>query len=850
MAKELEALLDKARAAYARCGAAATDANRAMLEDMIAQAEAVLRGEEPVHLSGSRSFLRMTQADWERYVIAHPVMYGFDAQPGQPETYGLEKALAWFVQSCTAPVDAATPRSIPAMAFETDEDDLLLFSRAEWQDIRGRLTQDPALQAVYAKIKAIADRTTEEALQRIRDATWRDGARLPPEEDLFSDTAKGLNISVPEGAAALRISYDFPDGRGWRVRQLRLSGAATGDQHGEAELTAAPGVTSLASGVAFPVQGGSMYTLHFMIDQREKLREDIRVRLRFEDARGAEVGRQTLPYNRKAWYPAIFFNLDMQCNAICHALTGEEAYARKAIALMLLFLDDFAQGALYWLVYNQRPEARDNYGAVQAGRNLAATAMTWALVRRSMSAEDTARFTNLCVFLLHDVLDLRDRTCLTDERAQRGTGNWQTDMCIGAAMLAAAVPGIPHRKAWIMNAEKILSAQMRVNLNGDGSWPESLRYHHAALEHLCTFARFWEHETGENWFASHHLDRMFAYSIGTQLPPNPYFDGHVSTPPFGDHRLGGGSEYHLLGSWAARVAADDPQLGAQMLDTWHRAGCPAREPGGESIVAELLALPAACSPAPCDPSYRTRSRHFPDAGLTLLRNGEACLAVMCSPRKIGHGHLDQGSFIYCWRGLPLVMDSGIEGYFDATTQWHISSLSHACMLFASDALPAEDTTAINLSAGNYTRKRGWCDTPVSSELLELSMEGGTQHILMRIADPDGRGAHVRRLTLDSDGTVLIEDRVTGYDGEVLFCLPMLAQEAVIARTVCGTCVQGKGYDGADLLVDVLSPVRDIWAEEGRITPMHPGPTPQSMPFLRIRAHASDGFTVRLRGVCK
>lgn len=850
MKESLEELVRRARRALEQYGEAATPANRAMLENMIVQAETILRGEPLVHLSGSRAFLHMSQEDWIQYIISHPVMYGFDQQPGQMETYGLEKALAWFVQSCTSPMDTAEARTIPAMAFEKDTEDLLLFSRKELDDIRSRLSTDKEAQGIFAQIKELADRTSAEEIQRIAQATWRGNAQLPACDDLFSDTAKGLNFAAPKDAVTLRIRFEFPDDRGWRVRKLRVSGADSGDQQGEPELKATPGVNTVSSAVTFPMQGGNMYTLHFTVDQREKLAEAIRIILYFDNQHGAEIGRRTLSYNHKAWYPVIFFNLDMQCNAICYALTGEVSYARKSIALMLLFLDDFAQGVLHWLVFNSRPEGRDNYGAVQAGRNLAATAMTCAMVRQHMTAEETSHLTELCTFLMHDVLDLRDRTCLTDERAQRGTGNWQTDMCIGAAMLATAVPGIPHRKMWIMNAEKILSAQMNVNLNGDGSWPESLRYHHAALEHFCTFARFWKHETGENWFTAHRLDRMFAFSIGTQLPPCNYFDKRISTPPFGDHKLGSGGEYHLLSSWAAQVSEDDPQLGAQMLDTWHRAGCPAKAPSGESIVAELLLTSTPSAVLPCNTSYRTCSRHFSDAGLTLLRNASACLAVMCSPHKIGHGHLDQGSFIYYWQNNPLVMDSGIEGYFDATTQWHICSLSHACMLFASDKAPEEDSTAINLSAGNYSRRRGWCDTPVSSELLDLSLNGEQQRIRMSIADPDGRGRHIRQITLEADGSVLIEDRVEGYSGEVLFCLPMLVKEAVITRQDGQVSVRGVGYDGADLQVEICSTIQDIWTEEGRITPMHPGAEPQGMPFLRIKAAAESGFTVRLFGMNK
>ena len=848
MKEQLEQLLTQAKEAITVYGSKATAANLAMLQDAIAQAEAVLRGEVLVHTSGSRAYLQMSQEDWYQFVMSHQVMFAFNGRHGTHETFGLKDALMWFVKSCTEPEEAALPREVPAMTFEQDPDDLLLFSHEEFERIRQALPTDKHLQAAYTQIEKLSDRISDEQLETIWHATWQNGARLPEDANLFSDTSAGFNFSAPPAAERMRLQFAFPDGRGWQVRKLRLGGADTGDQHGKPELTAAPGLYTLASDTVFSVRGGSLYTLHFLLNQREKLEIPVRVELSFEDQSGAVVGSKSFPYNHKAWYPSGGFNLDMQCAALRYALTGDTHYARKAIRQMLLFMDDFAQGVLHWMVYGSRPEGRDSYGAVQAGRNLAALAVTYVLIRKHLTAEETAHFNQLCVFLMQDVLDLRDRTCLTDKRAQRDTGNWQTDMCIGAAMLAAAVPGIPHRRLWILNAEKVLSAQMNINLNADGSWPESLRYHHAALEHFCTFARFWEHETGENWFKLHRMDRMFAYTAGTQLPPCPYFDHRISTPPFGDHRLGNGSEYHLLGSWAERIAQDDPQLGTQMLDTWHRAGCPVQRLWGESVVAELL-IPGTASAAACDPAYRTQSRHFPDAGLTLLRrdDGNTCLAVMCSPRLIGHGHLDQGSFIYYWQGIPLVMDTGIESYFDATTQWHISSLSHACMLFASPEVERKESTSINLSVGGYTRRHGWCDTPRFSELLALSSDGEEQFIRMRIADPDGRGEHIRQLTLEAAGSVLIEDRVNTYAGDVLFCLPVLAESAVITQTDGHTAVRGMGYDGADLLVDILSPFKEIWTETGRTTPMHPGDMPQTIPFLRIRADAADGFTVRLRG---
>lgn len=852
MKTKLEQLLLQARDALQQYGTQATPANRAMLEDMIQQAETVLRGEPLVVTSGSRAFLSMDQEAWCRFVISHPVMLAFDHTPGQHETYGLESALAWFIKSCTAPEDAAPPRDAPQMIFERDPDDLLLFSQTQFEQLRQSAQTDERLRTACEKIWRISDRMDDDRLETIWYATQTHPTHLPDSIELFSDTAKGFTFSAPQKGRRMHVRFTFPDGRGWKVRRLRVGSADTQDQYGEEELVVPPGCCTATSAVCFDIVGGSLYTLHFAVNQCEKLEKEIVCEAIFEDESGMHAGTDTFPYNRKAWFPSGSFNLDMQCCALRHALTDDVRYARKAIRQMLLFMDDFAQGVLHWLVYASRPEGRDSYGAVQAGRNLAALAMTYVLVRRHMTDAETEAFNGLCRFLMQDVLDLRDRTCLTDERAQRGTSNWQTDMCIGAAMLAAAVPGIPHRKLWILNAEKVLSAQMLINLNADGSWPESLRYHHAALEHFCTFARFWQHETGENWFKTHRMDRMFAFTAAAQLPPCSYFGGRISTPPFGDHKLGNGHEYDLLGMWAEQVAQDDPSLGAQMLDTWHRAGSPVPEPRGEGVVAELL-LVSSGSSAPSegfDPSYRTQSQHFPNAGITLLRRdeGNTCLAVMCSPKKIGHGHLDQGSFLYYWHGVPLVMDTGIESYFDASTQWHLSSLSHACMLFAAPHRTASENTEVNLSAGSYTNRHGWCDTPRSSELLALSMGTAEQSIRMKIADPEGRGSHIRQLTLEEDGAVLIGDQVDACTGDVLFCLPMVARSVSITREDHRTVVRGVGYEGVDLLVEILSPVRGVWTETGRTTPVHPGDTPHLTPFLRVRADAGDGFTVRLRGV--
>ena len=190
---------------------------------------------------------------------------------------------------------------------------------------------------------------------------------------------------------------------------------------------------------------------------------------------------------------------------------------------MLHFLDDFCQGAHHWLRYNERPEGSDAYGGVQGGRILFTIAVAYSMIRDSgvWNKEERERFYGLVSYMLRYLADLRDRTLLTKERAQRGSSNWQTDMHIGSSAIMMAIPDFPNRKLWMYNSEAVLRAQLDYKLNADGSWPESPRYHFASLEHFSLYARLWERESGENWFISKNANMpglidMFRYPLYTQ----------------------------------------------------------------------------------------------------------------------------------------------------------------------------------------------------------------------------------------------------------------------------------------------------------------------------------------------
>lgn len=659
-----------------------------------------------------------------------------------------------------------------------------------------------------------------------------------------------------------------------------------------------------------PLTGNHGYTLFFRAKQDGKFRQGLQATLTFLDGAGRRLGQFTHVYNRKSVLPAGPKALTMQCGAIRYALERDVEYARMAKHDMLTFLNDFCQGAEYWMIHNERPEGCDAYGAVQAGRILCTVASTFSLIRPAdiFSKEEQLLFYELTEYLLQYCMDMRDRISMSPERAQRGSSNWQTDMCIGVAAMMMVLPDYPERRTWLYNAEAVLEAQLSMNLNRDGSWPESIRYHHAALEHFASFAAMWEQETGEDWLVTTRLKEMFAYTIHTVTPPYVFFDGCVGTPPFGDHRLSGGTELGIYGLYIAKMERIDKKLADEMYQVWLAAKCPVKKLSGESLAVEnLLYLePSAYRIAEENRLSLQSSADYPDSGIYIMRNGrpqENYLAVMAPAKPIGHGHLDTGSFLLYHHNYPVIMDTGIEGYFDASTQWHLSSYAHACLQFAATGeddrtFRKEQGTAINLSAGNYSLDRGWLDVPGTCRVTEVKVSAGLyvdgeaatrttdieceaaerrsasveceaetkrhagisraetksgeaesaqewERITMEIAHPAGRerGIHMRTILFEKEsGDVIIRDRVENFHGEMLFSLPMVMHSARIE----GSTVYANGWYPLKMTVEFLSPVERITLEQGRSTPLFPtdDDTPMLL-YVRAKARAKDGVEVRI-----
>lgn len=603
----------------------------------------------------------------------------------------------------------------------------------------------------------------------------------------------------------------------------------------------------------FAVDGGIGYTLTFAAKIDGKLKKGLKTVIIFKDEAGHVVGQFEYLFNRKSSLANSCFQLTMQCDAIQYAFTEDRTYALKAKHEILYTMNDFCQGAEHWLVTNSRPQGSDSYGAVQGGRLLCSAAVTYSLIKEAgvFTKEEKHRLYAMVEYLLRYMLDLRDRTELSPQAAQYGSGNWQTDMCAGTAYMMLVLDDFPNRKAWLYNAHMVLHSQLILTVNPDYSWPESIRYHHAALERFAGYAKVVAHVMGESWFETTPLSGMFGFSLRTQTPPYLYFGGRIATPPFGDHALSGGSEFGSIGTYLGDIERIDKPLADRMYHTWRLAGKPFKHLWGEGIVLDNI-LGKGDSYVPESPLVMGSTNDLTNAGIYIFRNNfgsteQSYFAIMSSPEPIGHGHLDQGSFIIYKDSIPIVMDSGIEGYFDSSTSWHISSYSHACMQFSTKRTHIEKSGLgeINLTAGTYSLERGWVDVPRTSKVIECSIGGDVETITIEILNPEGSGRHIRRVRyFKGVDLYLIRDTVDDFDGKVLFNLPVAAKQSDV---VDGSRVYSKGVYNVDLETVFISPINGIQLEKGRSTPFFESGHKQvsMMDYIRATADAKDGFTVLL-----
>ena len=833
-----------------------------MLKDMTSKAEAALAGKR-FPFTCSREFWKSNENDEINFYLRHSSMVSsFYVSDEKHTTFGLEDAVEWFKnrEKYTSP----DPANVRLELKDINEGNFFL-TDTEMEDIRSKIKNDEVFAKQYQNIKDIADQATLEQRKEWYEMNRNGGdySELRKQVDLWRKCGYGANFTIPADAKKIVVSINLPskenmqDGLGYIwIRDMYLKSSNGNivyvDFEENQELYLKNKTiedNALWESQSLDVLGGMVYTMFFEAKQEGKFKEGVNITVVSYDENDNEVGRYTYCYNKKSWIQVLYYNLSMQCDAIVYMVTGDKTYAEKAKIEMLHGLDDMCQGAYYWMTYRERPEGSDSYGAVQAGRNLCSIAVTYAMIEKAdvFNPEEKALLYELLDFMLGYVLDLRDRTRMSFDRAQHRSGNWQTDMCIGASMIMFAFKDLPYRENWIDNAYTIVYGQMNANLNKDGSWPESIRYHHAVLNRLMAYARVLKRNVGVDWFRDTDLLKMFEYGVDIQTPAYEYFDNCISTPPFGDHKLSAGDEFSTYGQYLNEVMEIDPELADKMYLTWDAAGRRMHRLWGESITVENFLYPSSYEPKTVRKLQLQSTNKYTDAGIYIFRNAHDngkmdYLAVMSSKKRIGHGHFDQGSFILFKENVPVVMDTGIEGYFNSSTPWHKSSYSHACMLFAAEKVKQENFEGfINLSVGNFTREKGFWDTALFSKVLSNDMGGDKETIQIEIHHVSENGKQIRTIEVDKIArTWTIRDEVVDYEGEVMFILPLMASSLEITDNE----IHMEGYYGVELNVSVKSKYRKIEVEKGKTMPVYPTTDEvQYLDYVRIYADAKDGFEV-------
>ncbi|MCW3790227.1 heparinase II/III-family protein [Paenibacillus sp. LS1] len=578
-----------------------------------------------------------------------------------------------------------------------------------------------------------------------------------------------------------------------------------------------------------PLQGGVNYTLTYFAKVEGKFKQGVQAVLTFKDASGREVGSFRGLHNKKSLpgNPELQLTVSFQADALMYALTGERSYAEKVKLQMLWLLNDYCQGVESWLVHNVRPDGLDAYGAVQIGRVTTLIATSYSLIREAnvFSHEEYDRMMAQLDYLIRDLMDLRDRTELGAYRAQQGTSNWQTDMAAGAAMLAMAFPEMPHARQWLDNGRLILKGQLDYHINEDGSWPESIRYLFAVIQRYGTFAKTLRHMTGENWFQGTRFSSTFQYALSVQTPPYVFFDNKISTPNFGDHTLDDGVGFAVLGLYVDEIFSSDPELGAQVYETWTRAGKPLCGFGVESNMLENFFMPSRIDTLASDSkTLNLTSQRFEDIGLYLFRQNfnspnERYLSVISSQTPVGHGHHDQGSFIWYVNGIPLVVDPGVESYFDSTFAWYKGSSSHSVVQFR--------------------HKGQYVDMPRVSEVQHLRTSDLLDEITIRIQSPTGAGSHTRHIAYVKNGldALILWDVIRDAREGTRMNLPLAATSTVIEDRRA----LSSGHYGIDVETTSLLPQRvDITHEWGRSCALAPPVEGKSqLSYLRVKAGENE-----------
>lgn len=560
------------------------------------------------------------------------------------------------------------------------------------------------------------------------------------------------------------------------------------------------------------------------------------------------------------------YTIIMQRAAILAMLADSDAertrYAKIAKTYIYLFLDEFNQGVENWLAYDNRPDGIDAYGAVQGGRGAGSLATAYSLVKNMKDADGNPIFTEAekeeltesAYYLMRDLNDIRDRYELSYEETSSGGTNWASDMNMGAAMLGLAFDDtMEDARAHFYNGMRVDEAMLLVNIRKDGSWPESLRYHNAAISKLAVMAKCLRASTGFDWYANKDLEfyRSFDYLTYIQTPR--YASGNASTPFFGDHNLSKGDELYMCGLYYDEVADSHPDVALRMYATWVNAGTPAPSLSGDDN--QLQALFGHTVDINDYGNYKDSLTNLGSTdyakyfGMYIMRNNfmekgsESYLVTVIQDEETGHNHKDQLSFIMYADNVPLVVDPGSSpSYWGGSKSNYIGNTQHSLVAYAQDN---KDFEQDNDDDANFLSD--FYDTGVTSELRGFYMSDSLDVSKGTTSHTKADGELKRDIAFIKNGfeAVVVWDQVTGAEENgTMMNLPLYTRcENAITRN--GNKFTAKMFGGIDLEITALDGECDNYKVKtlninGSYQKREDEDDPKA-DHLRIRHKGNDGY---------
>lgn len=294
---------------------------------------------------------------------------------------------------------------------------------------------------------------------------------------------------------------------------------------------------------------------------------------------------------------------------------------------------------------------------------------------------------------------------------------------LGAA--SRALPTHPLAKAWAERGAAELQRQLADNVKPSGAWRECPHYQYeAALYPMMQSAVPLKLAGSYDVFADPRLKKTMVYLMNILMPPDPRFKAGIqklrTLPAFGN----GSWEFMPVTGWVAAMSAqEDPAFSRAMMWAWEAQGNQTWFNMSQLVIDPTLPME----------QPELKSALFEGFG-AILRSGfpsedETWMAFKHGECVEHYNYGDQGSFMLCAKGAPLVLHFGstYTPYYQGSWYFNKVCFNHR-PLAETDGEAFQTIRSFGLDPANYSLgTEAWEDKSLDSYLMNTrGFFSGTQ----------------------------------------------------------------------------------------------------------------------------